>query len=282
MQFQEIHDAARIKLIAEGAILLDAFTGETLYEKNSGERLYPASSTKMLTALLVIEAGHLDQEVEIALEDTQVEPTSIGFKTGEHYTRRQLLYALLLKSANDVAHALARDNAGSVEAFAAKMTYRAHQLGATSSQFRNPHGLHDKEHYSTPHDMALIARTAMQQPMFRQLVGTGEYDWESPRGTTHLRNSNKLLVTFEGCTGGKTGYTNAARHVLVCAASREHREVISVVMRSDKAGKWTDTSQLLSYGLLQPAPVPVLPELVETASQGVTSAVRNPTSTPHP
>lgn len=264
MRFQEIHDASKIQLIAEGATLLDAFTGETLYEKNGAERLYPASSTKMLTALLVIEAGDLDREVEIVAEDTQVEPTSIGFKVGERYTRRQLLYALLLKSANDVAHALGRDNAGSVPAFAAKMTYRAHQLGATSSQFQNPHGLHHPEHYSTPHDMALIARTAMKQPMFRQLVGTGEYDWQSPRGITHLRNSNKLLVTFEGCTGGKTGYTNAARHVLICAASRDHREVISVVMRSDKAGKWTDTSQLLSFGLLQPAPTPTLPEWVET------------------
>ncbi len=252
MGFQQIDDAEKINLIAEGAVLLDAYSGEALYEKNGRERLFPASSTKILTALLVIEAGDLDREVEIVHEDTQVEPTSIGFKVGERFTRRQLLYALMLRSANDVAHALGRDNAGSVPAFAAKMTFRAQQLGAQNSQFLNPHGLHHPEHYSTPYDMALIARTAMQQPLYREIVGTLHYNWQSPRGITPLRNSNRLLVDFEGCTGGKTGYTRAARHVLACAALRDHREVISVVMRSDKAGKWTDSSQLLSYGLLHP------------------------------
>jgi len=247
-----------IKLIAHGAVLIDAFTGETLYEKNGDERLYPASSTKVLTALLVIEAGNLDGMVVITPEDTQVEPTSIGFKAGEQFSRRELLYALLLKSANDVAHALARDNAGSVEAFAKKMTERAHQLGALHSQFRNPHGLHDPGHYSTPHDLALIVRAAMQQPVYRQYVSTLHHNWLSPRGVTALRNSNRLLAGFPGCTGGKTGYTRAARHVLVCAALRDHREVISVVMKSDKYGKWTDSSQLLSYGLAHPVEMPEL------------------------
>ena len=271
MKLPKATTAEEIKLIAKGAVLIDAFTGETLYEKNPDERLYPASSTKVLTALLVIEAGNLDQKVVIAREDTQEEPTAIGFREGEQFTRRELLYALLLKSANDVAHALARDNAGSVEAFAQKMTERAHQLGALHSHFHNPHGLHHPEHYSTPHDMALIFRAAMQQPVYRQYVSTLHHDWMSPRGIIALRNSNRLLSGFPGCTGGKTGYTVAARHVLVCAALRDHREVISVVMGSDKYGKWTDSSQLLSYGLAHPVP---MPELIgpDTAQNAVSAA----------
>lgn len=242
-------DIAKIALIAKGAVLLDAFTGATLYEKNADEVFYPASATKILTALLVIEAGDLDRPVVITPADTKVEPSAIGFKPGEQFTRRELLYALMLKSANDVAQALARDNAGSVAAFAEKMTRRAQQLGATSSHFMNPHGLHNPNHYTTPHDLALIARAAMQQPEFRQFVGTQSYDWVCPRGTVRLQNHNKMLRSYPGCTGLKTGYTVAAQHVLVTAALRNNREVICVVMHSDKPGKWTDSQQLLTYGL---------------------------------
>ena len=239
---------------AEGAIVLDALTGETLYEKNPYEQLYPASTTKILTALLVIEEGDLDHVVVIAPEDTHVEPSAIGFKPGDRFTRRELLYALMLKSANDVAQALARDNAGSIEAFAEKMTRRAASLGALQSHFANPHGLPNPDHYTTPYDLALIARAAMQQPAFRQIVGTVSYPWTTPQGATVLlKNHNKLLWCppwkFEGCTGLKTGYTAKAQGVLVSSALRNHREVISVVMRVDKEGKWVDSKALLAYGL---------------------------------
>ncbi len=241
-------------LIAEGAIVLDAFTGEVLFEKEGAAVFYPASATKILTALLVIEAGGLDEEVEIMLEDTQVEPTAIYFKPGQRYTRRELLYALMLKSCNDVACALARDNAGSVAAFAEKMTERAAALGAQGSRFMNPHGLHHAHHYTTPHDLALIARAAMEQPEFRAVVGTQHHVWPGAEGAVPLRNSNRMLRTFPGCTGLKTGYTRAARHVLVCAALRDGREVISVVMASDKLGKWSDSALLLERGLAEVAP----------------------------
>ncbi|MCX6966464.1 MAG: D-alanyl-D-alanine carboxypeptidase [Verrucomicrobia bacterium] len=241
-------------LAAEGAIVLDALTGETLYEKNPHEQLYPASTTKILTALLVIEEGDLDRVVVIEPRDTQVEPCAIGFKPGDRFTRRELLYAMMLKSANDVAQALARDNAGSVEAFAEKMTRRAASLGALGSHFANPHGLPNPDHYTTPYDLALIARAAMQQPTFRQIVGTVSYAWTTQQGATVLlKNHNKLLWCppwkFEGCTGLKTGYTNKAQGVLVSSALRNQREVISVVMRADKEGKWVDSKALLSYGL---------------------------------
>ncbi len=233
---------------------MDALTGETLYEKNSYEQLYPASTTKILTALLVIEEGDLDHVVVIEPQDTQVEPSAIGFKPGDRFTRRELLYALMLKSANDVAQALARDNAGSIEAFAEKMTRRAASLGALQSHFANPHGLPNPNHYTTPYDLALIARAAMQQPAFRQIVATVSYAWTTPQGATVLlKNHNKLLWCppwkFEGCTGLKTGYTAKAQGVLVSSALRNHREVISVVMHADKEGKWVDSKALLAYGL---------------------------------
>ena len=243
-----------LALAAQGAVVVDALTGEPLYEKNAYEQLYPASTTKILTALLVIEAGDLDRQVVIAQEDTHVEPSTIGFKPGDRFSRRELLYAMMLKSANDVAQALARDNAGSIEAFAEKMTRRAASLGALQSHFTNPHGLPNPNHYTTPHDLALIARAAMQQPTFRQIVGTVSYHWTTPQGvTTLLINHNKLLWCppwkLEGCTGLKTGYTNKAQGVLVSSLLRNHREVISVVMHADKEGKWVDSRALLTYGL---------------------------------
>lgn len=243
-----------LTLAAHGATVIDTLTGQLLYEKNAYNRFYPASTTKILTALLVIEAGDLDREVTIQPEDTRAEPSIIGFRPGERYTRRALLYALMLKSANDAALALARDNAGSVDAFAEKMTRRAAGLGALDSHFANPNGLPNPNHYTTPHDLALIARTAMQQPVFRQIVGTVDYTWVSAQGVPlTLRNHNKLLWSpqwrVEGCTGLKTGYTVLAQQVLVSSALRNHREVISVVMHSDKPGIWVDSKTLLTYGL---------------------------------
>jgi D-alanyl-D-alanine carboxypeptidase (penicillin-binding protein 5/6) len=240
------------KVVAESAAAIDSFTGEFLFLKNENAPQYPASSTKILTALLVIEAGDLDKIVTIDIADTKVEPSNLELKPGEQYTRRQLLYGLMLKSANDVAMALARDNAGSVEAFAEKMNRRAAELGATNSHFVNPNGLHDPGHYTTAHDLALIARTAMQQPFFRQVVSTIYYTWKSASGTVYqLRNHNRLLRHFVGCNGLKTGYTRAAQQVLVSSALRDGHEIISVVLHTDKPGIWDDSKLLLSYGLIK-------------------------------
>lgn len=239
-------------VVAQSAALIDSFTGEFLYLKNENAIQYPASSTKILTALLVIEAGDLDKSVTVDISDTKVEPTKLELQPGEQYTRRQLLYGLMLKSANDVAMTLARDNAGSVEAFAEKMTRRAAELGATNSHFANPNGLHDLSHYTTAHDLALIARAAMEQPFFRQLVSTVYYTWKSPKGVVYqLRNHNRLLRHFAGCNGLKTGYTRAAQQVLVSSALREGHEVISVVLHTDKPGIWDDSKALLTYGLIK-------------------------------
>jgi serine-type D-Ala-D-Ala carboxypeptidase (penicillin-binding protein 5/6) len=241
-----------LPLAAQGAAVVDSYSGEFLYTKNPDAKEYPASSTKILTALIVIEAGNLDQVVTVAPEDTKVEPSSLNLKPGQQFTRRQLLFGMLLKSANDVAMCLARDNAGSVPAFAEKMNLRAAELGATSSHFVNPHGLHDPNHYTTAHDLVLIARAAMQQPMFRQIVSTIYYTWRTPNGEVdELRNHNRLLRHFAGCNGLKTGYTRAAQQVLVSSALRGGHEVVAVVLHTDKPGIWVDSKTLLTYGLIK-------------------------------
>jgi serine-type D-Ala-D-Ala carboxypeptidase (penicillin-binding protein 5/6) len=241
-----------LSLAAQSAALVDSYSGEFLYTKNPDAKEFPASSTKILTALIVIEAGNLDQIVTVAPEDTKVEPSSLNLKPGQQFTRRQLLFGMLLKSANDVAMCLARDNAGSVPAFAEKMNLRAAELGATSSHFVNPHGLHDPNHYTTAHDLVLIARAAMQQPLFRQIVSTIYYTWRTPTGQVEeLRNHNRLLRHFAGCNGLKTGYTRPAQQVLVSSALRGGHEVISVVLHTDKPGIWVDSKTLLTYGLIK-------------------------------
>jgi serine-type D-Ala-D-Ala carboxypeptidase (penicillin-binding protein 5/6) len=241
-----------LNVVAQSAAVVDSYSGDFLFAKNENAKQYPASSTKILTALIVIESGDLDHLVAVDLADTKVEPSSLGLKPGEQYTRRQLLFGLLLKSANDVAMALARDNAGSVSAFAEKMNLRAAQLGATSSHFANPHGLHDPNHYTTAHDLVLIGRAAMQQPLFREIVSTVYYTWRAPSGQINqLRNHNRLLRHFAGCNGLKTGYTRIAQQVLVSSALRGGHEVVSVVLHTDKPGIWDDSKALLSYGLIK-------------------------------
>ncbi len=239
-----------LPLAAKGAIVLDECTGRVLYEKNADEPQYPASTTKMMTALLVIEEGDLDHVVEVDLEDSKVGESGLDIQPGQRFTRREALFGMMLKSANDVAHALGRDNAGSIEAFAEKMTRRAQELGARNTHFMNPHGLHHLQHYTTPRDLALIARAAMQQPLFRKIVGTQYATWNSGAyGPRELRNHNRMLWMFPGCTGVKTGYTYPSQQVLACAALWESHEAVSVIMHSDKPGIWNDTKLLLTYAL---------------------------------
>ena len=244
-----------LPLAARGAIVIDALTGASLYEKNADDPQFPASTTKIMTARLIIEEGDLDREVECTLEDSRVGESSLYLKPGQRYTRRQMLYGLMLKSANDVAHALARDNAGTMPAFAEKMTLRAAELGATATRFMNPNGLHNAAHTTCPRDLAVITRAAMQQPLFRELVTTRSYNWVKESVVIPLSNHNRLLARFPGCTGVKTGYTNPAMHVLVSAALRDGREVIAVVMHTDKPGIWDDSTILLEYGLTHPPAV---------------------------
>jgi D-alanyl-D-alanine carboxypeptidase (penicillin-binding protein 5/6) len=246
-------ETSGLPLAARGAIVIDAHTGASIYEKNADEPQFPASTTKIMTALLIIEAGDLDHEVVCTLEDSKVGESSLNLKPGQRFTRRQMLYGLMLKSANDVAHALGRDNAGTAAAFAEKMTRRAAELGAKTTHFTNANGLHDIVHYCSPRDLAIITRAAMQQPLFRQIVSTQSYNWPNPVGAPFaIANHNRMLQRYPGCTGVKTGYTIPAQQVLVSAALANGREVIAVVMHTDKPGIWDDSTLLLSYGLRHP------------------------------
>lgn len=274
-----------LPLAARAALSLDLQTGKVLYEKNADATEFPASSTKILTALLVIEAGNLDQIVTVQPEDTKVEPSALEMKPGETYTRRDLLFALLLKSANDVAMALARDNAGSVAAFADKMNQRAAALGAKNSHFVNPHGLHNLQHFTTARDLALIARTAMQNPLFRTIVATP--DAMVPKGgeMVKVHNHNRLLGMMVGCNGVKTGYTVPAQQVLVSSAVREGREVVSVVLHTNKPGIWEDSKLLLMDGFIKlglnipPAELPAALQ-APTAAPGTPAPGTPPATTP--
>ena len=243
-----------LNLAASGAIALDALSGDLVYSKNADNRYYPASTTKIMTALIVIESGSLQHEVEITKSDTQVGESSLDLVQGEKFSREQMLYGLMLKSANDVAHALGRDNAGSIEEFAQKMNSRARELGCFSTHFMNPHGLHHSDHYTSPRDLAMIARAAIQQPLFRKIVSTREASWNSSvSGERTLWNHNHLLKLFPGCCGIKTGYTSPAQQVLVSAAVRDGKEAIAVVMHSNKPGIWEDSTKLLERALCGPA-----------------------------
>jgi D-alanyl-D-alanine carboxypeptidase (penicillin-binding protein 5/6) len=283
-----------LPLFARSAMLLDAQNGNVLYEKNPDALEYPASATKILTALIVIEAGDLDKMVTVELADTKVEPSALYIKPGETYPRRHLLYALLLKSANDVAMCLARDNAGSIEAFAERMTQRAHALGADSSHFKNPHGLHDPHHYTTARDLARIGLEAMKNSLFREIVATPEVWLRKADEWILFRNHNRLLGRMAECIGVKTGYTRPAQQVLVSAAAKSGKEVISVVLHTNKPGIWDDSKLLLEHGLTKltapppppaeaaPAPAPAPAPASPTASPPAPSSPQTPAAATPP
>ncbi|MFZ9921114.1 MAG: D-alanyl-D-alanine carboxypeptidase family protein [Terrimicrobiaceae bacterium] len=250
LQFLATSIRAEISVSAKSAILLDANSGKVLYKKNDTAQRAVASTQKLLTALIVAETGNLDKKVTIELVDTQCEPFKLYIKPGQTYTRRELLHALLIRSSNDVARALARDNAGSIEAFAKKMTQRVQELGGTSSNFVNPNGLPASGQYSTARDMARVARMAYRNPTLRQIMNTKNYNFRFSTGkVAPLRNTNRLLRTYSFCNGMKTGYTDAAGHCLISSGSHNGRDCIAVVLGSSKAVIAQESAKLLAHGL---------------------------------
>jgi D-alanyl-D-alanine carboxypeptidase (penicillin-binding protein 5/6) len=239
---------------ARSVIMVDARTGQILYEKNADEVRPPASTQKLLTALVVAETGFLDRQVTVEPIDTLAEPVKLNIKPGDTYQRIDLLRALLVKSPNDVARCLARDNAGSIEAFAERMNQRARELGATHSHFVNPNGLPVPGQYSSARDLSAIARTAYANPTIRSIVCLPQIVFRYANGRTReLENTNKVLKRLPYCNGMKTGYTEAAGHCLICSGSRPGRDIIVVVLGDSKAGVWRDASALLAWGLWNPS-----------------------------
>ena len=238
------------KVEGASAIVVDVRSGRVLYNKNSREPRAVASTQKLLTALIVAEAGNLWETVTIMPQDTAVSPTKLYLKSGQKYSRQELLTALLVKSANDVACALARDNAGSIEAFAAKMNERARAMGAVSSNFVNPNGLPAEGQYSTARDMAIIARNAYANPDLRRIMAAKSFEFHFADGRVReLVNTNRVLRTVPFCNGMKTGYTDAAGHCLVSSGQNNGRDVIAVILGSSKSRVWNDSQKLLEWGL---------------------------------
>ena len=242
----ETADAAPA-LSAASAILTDE-DGKILAAKDAHRRMGPASTTKIMTALLVLETCDPAAVITIPKEAVGIEGSSIYLCEGEALTVTQLLYAMLLASANDAATALALYVSGSVEAFAARMNEKAAALGLTDTHFENPHGLASETHYTTAYDLAIITTRALRDPLFCEIVST--YKTTIPlggdEGTRVLVNHNKMLRRYDGAIGVKTGYTKATGRTLVSAAERDGLRLIAVTL--DASNDWNDHCALLDYG----------------------------------
>ena len=227
---------------AECAILIDGETGRVLYEKQAEEKSLIASTTKIMTALVICEQTNVLDRVKIPKEAVGIEGSSMYLKEGEVLTVQELLYGLMLQSGNDAAVALAIYCGGTVEGFTELMNDKAHRLGMTQSHFTNPNGLDSPGNYSTARDMAILTAYAMQNPIFAQTVSTKTITI----GERCLRNHNKLLWQLEGANGVKTGYTNAAGRILISSVTRMGRQLIAVTFNAPD--DWQDHKTLIEDG----------------------------------
>jgi len=240
-------------VVAESVLVIDIASGRNLYAKNADSVRAVASTQKIITALCVLDAGNIDKMVTITSYDTLCEPTKLYLRPGEQYTRRELLKVLTVKSANDVARALARDIGGSVEGFAALMNRKCAQLGMRNSNFKNPHGLTEPGQYSTARDMAIAARAAYRSPLLRSYFATKSFVFRYNDGRTRtLENTNKLLKRVAYCDGMKTGTTNASGRCLISTGTLNGRSVICVVLKSNSANIWSDSEKLMRWAVERP------------------------------
>jgi D-alanyl-D-alanine carboxypeptidase (penicillin-binding protein 5/6) len=247
--FPAIEEGHAPQITAGSAILLDAHTGKVLFELNADQRRPVASTQKLLTSLIVAESGDLDHKVHVEASDTWAEPTMLYIKPGDVYSRYDFMNVLLVHSMNDVARALARDNAGSIEAFAARMNAKAAQLGMHNSNFVNPNGLPIPGQYSTARDMSQVALAAYKNPIIRGIVCQKSVTWHYNSGKVRVfETTNRVLKNYPLCNGMKTGYTEAAGHCLISSASHNGRDVIVVVL-GDNKNVWIDSYKLLAWGL---------------------------------
>ena len=227
---------------ARRAIVMDASTGRILFKRNIDEQSLIASTTKIMTALVVCEQCNVLDRMRIPKEAVGIEGSSMYLKEGEILTIQELLYGLMLSSGNDAAVALAIYCGGTVEGFAERMNDKAHVLGLKNTHFENPNGLDSPGHYSTARDLAVLASYAMENPIFYKTVSAKT----ARAGERHLRNHNKLLWQVEGADGVKTGFTKAAGRILVSSATREGRRLICVTL--DDPNDWADHAALLEEG----------------------------------
>ncbi len=245
---------------AKSMIVIETTNGSTLYSKNANEKLPMASTTKIITALTVIEnCEDLDKVITIPKSATLVEGSSIYLKPDEELTIRQLLYGLMLQSGNDSAATLALEVGGSLEDFADLMNETAKKCGATNSSFVTPHGLDDKNHYTTASDLAKITAYALKNPTFKEIVSTKSYNIPATNkyGARYLINKNKLLSGLDGCVGVKTGYTSKAGRCLVTACERNGMQVVCVVLNCRPM--FEDSAELINKAFEEYSLTEVLP-----------------------
>jgi D-alanyl-D-alanine carboxypeptidase (penicillin-binding protein 5/6) len=241
--------AAEIK--SRSAVVMDAVTGRVLYAKNPDLRLLPASTTKLMTALVVLERTNLKDVTTVSARAAAAPPSKAGLKAGDKVTIETLLYAALMKSANDAAVALAEAVAGSEEAFVTLMNRKAIAIGADDTHFVNANGLPEKGQYITAYDLSKIMREAIKYPVLKEILGTRITEVSTETGKTmFIKNTNRLLWTDEELLGGKTGYTRRARHCFVCAGERENETIIVALLGApSRSVLWKEAEELMDFGV---------------------------------
>jgi len=243
---------------AAAYIVIDPRNGQVLLEHNAHSRRSVASTQKLLTALVLLESGNMDEWVTVASSDTTVEPAKMGIHAGDRYRRRDLLQAMLVRSCNDIAACLARTSAGSEAAFVARMNAKAARLGMRNSHFATPHGLDAPGQYSTAFDLAILATAALNNGELHRITETRDMVFRMADGNgAHIVNTNKVLRMSPYCTGLKTGYTSQAGRCLVSSGERGMKRAVVVVLGSQVPDVWNDSRDLLHWALDVPAaPVP--------------------------
>ncbi|MCM3692639.1 D-alanyl-D-alanine carboxypeptidase family protein [Neobacillus niacini] len=238
----------------EAAVLMDSETGAILYNKNSDEKLYPASLTKIATAIYAIENGNLDDVVTISPRAVKEEGTRVYLVEGEKVPLKKLIQGMLINSGNDAAVAIAEHIDGSVEQFAVNINkYLSEQIGVSNTNFTNPNGLFNENHYTTAKDLGLITNYAKKNPVFTEIFGTKELPWSGESWETTLLTHHRLLkgeIPFEGITGGKTGFVNESKHTLATTAENENIKLTAIVLKGERSkDTYQDTERLIEYGL---------------------------------
>lgn len=237
-----------VSVSAVSAVVVDAFSGRVIFEKNANQKMSMASTTKIMTALCAIENSELDKVVKIHPSAVGVEGSSIYLKHGEHLTIRELVYGLMLSSGNDAAVAIAYAVSGSVEKFAELMNETARKIGVKNTSFKNPNGLDEENHYTTAYDLATITAYAVNNEEFKKIASTYEktISYEGYSYNRHLRNHNKLLKMYKGCIGVKTGFTKKSGRCLVSAAERDGVTLVAVTLKAPD--DWNDHMRMLDFG----------------------------------
>ncbi|MFO6496031.1 MULTISPECIES: D-alanyl-D-alanine carboxypeptidase family protein [Bacillus] len=243
--FQIAEAEASIHVSAKSAIVIDGQSGRVLFAKDEHEKRRIASITKIMTAILAIESGKLEDTVTVSDRAAGTEGSSIYLTSGQKVKLKDLVYGLMLRSGNDAAVAIAEHVGGSLEGFVYMMNQKAADLGMENTVFRNPHGLDDHDgHYSTAYDMALLTKYAMTNQTYRKIAGTKHYKAETMQGI--WRNKNKLLTgLYRYSTGGKTGYTKLAKRTLVSTSSKDGTDLIAVTINAPD--DWNDHINMFSY-----------------------------------